>query len=395
MPGPSAGNCQHLCSYNVEGFLSVEPAQDGVLSDPQTPELQIGDSVVQASSKQYSTSRLLTKFAVVWWMFGVFVLCSLRFSSHTNISSTNQHLGFISTHTIHERAAKIRRQPSVIDTPVVNQNVGAPPYAYHKENGHRHFQPPTYDGISKAHPQFDFLFPSAREKMMEEQQKIMEMEEKFPFETSFKALQGQGQAGDMNLGAKEAEAMPQDVQAPAHQTNWGNLISRARKKFRKMFPNALSAACLGGVADLIVQSSVRMPASIGALNFRRAASFASFSFLYTGFVAPLVVYSLCDRIAGHGNSSREVISKVALDQFVHGPVCYIPIFYMFTGLYQGQSWVQAWTILKLKYFSTLKWFWVVWLWPSTILFAVVPYDFRVLYMACFAFVEKCVFSVLA
>jgi len=199
--------------------------------------------------------------------------------------------------------------------------------------------------------------------------------------------------------ATKSFSLPEDVQSSEQGTIWDNLTSH----LRQLMPNALRAAFLGGIADLAVQLAIHMPGSIHiaywpaywprVLDFRRTGSLALFSLLYTGFFQ-VGIYGLLDQIVGHGRSMKVVAAKLAFDCFLHAPAIYIPSFYLSTGLVQGRGWVGAMDTLKLKYLQTVRCYWMIWLWPMFLLFLVVPVRQRVVVVASFAFVEKCIYSII-
>jgi hypothetical protein len=160
---------------------------------------------------------------------------------------------------------------------------------------------------------------------------------------------------------------------------------------RATLSNAFKAACLAGAADLSIQVTCNKPRSIWDLNFRRIASFAAFSLVYTGGFQ-VALYRGFDHIVGAGQCVRVALTKVAMDCFVHAPVLYIPSFYVSTGLMQGLGWSGSLKMLQLKYSETLQCYCMLWSWPMFLIFSAVSVPRRVVFIAGFAFIEKCIYS---
>lgn len=154
-----------------------------------------------------------------------------------------------------------------------------------------------------------------------------------------------------------------------------------------MTARALQAGLIGFSADVLVQtifSGVPLP----CLDLRRSLSFFVFGTCYAGGFQPSV-YRLSDRIFG-----SSVFRKTMADMFIYAPFVYIPSFYMITGTFQGLGWSGSLEQLSLKLVTTHLAYLKVWFIPMLVYFRWVPEKSRVLFLACFGFIEKCIYSYL-
>jgi protein Mpv17 len=159
-------------------------------------------------------------------------------------------------------------------------------------------------------------------------------------------------------------------------------------RHKEMFSNGAKACSLGASADFLVQYMTSP--SYTDLDFRKTLSFAAFGFCYGG-VFLTQVYRRYEVWFGVGQSLRVVLTKLAFDFFIHAPVIYVPTFYMTTGLVQGLGLSGSVAKLKDKYYETLRVYFLIWPVPMTMCFFMPP-NVRVLFIASFAFFEKCIYS---
>eukprot|EP00444_Apocalathium_aciculiferum_P056497 CAMPEP_0183600140 /NCGR_PEP_ID=MMETSP0371-20130417/179785_1 /TAXON_ID=268820 /ORGANISM="Peridinium aciculiferum, Strain PAER-2" /LENGTH=264 /DNA_ID=CAMNT_0025812211 /DNA_START=67 /DNA_END=861 /DNA_ORIENTATION=+ len=160
------------------------------------------------------------------------------------------------------------------------------------------------------------------------------------------------------------------------------------------------------------------------LDMRRAASIGAFGFFYSGGLQRLI-YQKFDASFGTKATMQVVAKKVAADSFLHGPILYVPAFYMVTGLpmqvvakkvaadsflhapflyvpafymvtglLQGKSLEESFVRLRAMYCDTMTTYLMIW--PAAMfgLFWAVPEARRVVTLACLAFVEKAVYSLI-
>mmetsp|Transcript_31628 Transcript_31628/g.104821 ORF Transcript_31628/g.104821 Transcript_31628/m.104821 type:complete len:233 (-) Transcript_31628:322-1020(-) len=129
------------------------------------------------------------------------------------------------------------------------------------------------------------------------------------------------------------------------------------------------------------------------LDMRRAASIGAFGFFYSGGLQRLI-YQKFDASFGTKATMQVVAKKVAADSFLHGPILYVPAFYMFTGLLQGKSLDEAFGRLSAMYKDTVATYLMIW--PAAMfgLFWAVPEARRTVTLACLAFGEKAVYSMM-
>mmetsp|Transcript_22259 Transcript_22259/g.72062 ORF Transcript_22259/g.72062 Transcript_22259/m.72062 type:complete len:236 (-) Transcript_22259:468-1175(-) len=129
------------------------------------------------------------------------------------------------------------------------------------------------------------------------------------------------------------------------------------------------------------------------LDLRRAASIGAFGFFYSGGLGRLV-YQKFDATFGTKATMQVVAKKVAADALLHGPILYVPAFYMITGLLQGKSLDEAFGRLSAMYKDTVATYLMIW--PAAMfgLFWAVPEARRTVTLACLAFGEKAVYSMM-
>mmetsp|Transcript_31626 Transcript_31626/g.104818 ORF Transcript_31626/g.104818 Transcript_31626/m.104818 type:complete len:234 (-) Transcript_31626:147-848(-) len=129
------------------------------------------------------------------------------------------------------------------------------------------------------------------------------------------------------------------------------------------------------------------------LDLRRAASIGAFGFFYSGGLGRLV-YQKFDATFGTKATMQVVAKKVAADALLHGPILYVPAFYMITGLLQGKSLEESFVRLRAMYCDTVTTYLMIW--PAAMfgLFWAVPEARRIVTLACLAFVEKAVYSLI-
>jgi len=129
------------------------------------------------------------------------------------------------------------------------------------------------------------------------------------------------------------------------------------------------------------------------LDMRRAASIGAFGFFYSGGLQRLI-YQKFDASFGTKATMQVVAKKVAADSFLHGPILYVPAFYMVTGLLQGKSLDEAFGRLCVMYKDTVATYLMIW--PAAMfgLFWAVPESRRIVTLACLAFGEKAVYSMM-
>mmetsp|Transcript_94919 Transcript_94919/g.268146 ORF Transcript_94919/g.268146 Transcript_94919/m.268146 type:complete len:236 (+) Transcript_94919:86-793(+) len=180
----------------------------------------------------------------------------------------------------------------------------------------------------------------------------------------------------------------------------------SRVRLAKIWPWAKTAAQSAGIAtaaDVTTQwfmnkGNVPEIATSKAgvstnLDMRRAASIGAFGFFYSGGLQRLI-YQKFDASFGTKATMQVVAKKVAADSFLHGPILYVPASYMVTGLLQGKSLDEALGRLSAMYKDTVATYLMIW--PAAMfgLFWAVPEARRIVTLACLAFGEKAVYSMM-
>mmetsp|Transcript_71707 Transcript_71707/g.201170 ORF Transcript_71707/g.201170 Transcript_71707/m.201170 type:complete len:211 (+) Transcript_71707:61-693(+) len=180
------------------------------------------------------------------------------------------------------------------------------------------------------------------------------------------------------------------------------VLARARwaAQFWEWSKTAAQAGCIAASADLTCQlardhqkrgeAAGTWSSRFGRVDWRRVASFGAFSFFYGGFLQRFL-YRGFDAAFGAQQTGVVVMKKVAADLAV-APVIYIPCFYMATGLLTGLSIEASAQRLSDQFRETITAY--VSLWPGAVflVFRLVPEHHRILTMAGFAFMEKCIYS---
>ena len=141
-------------------------------------------------------------------------------------------------------------------------------------------------------------------------------------------------------------------------------------------------------ADLLVQTTVE-GRSIDEIDTTRTLVFTCFGGLWMGAGQYLLYCRLFERMVPGTTAAASAI-KMALDQLVHVPLLYFPIFYSTDALLQGK-WAKGFdhgvthvrTKLRTELWDSLKANWTLWLPGSFIGFKFVPTHLRIAPLAQF------------
>lgn len=163
---------------------------------------------------------------------------------------------------------------------------------------------------------------------------------------------------------------------------------------------AVMAGSMAGAGDIVCQSSLQnqrpnQQSSDGSnhvkLDLKRTFSFVVFGIVYGGLFQR-VVYQQFDAWFGVASTTRVVVQKTCAELFFHGPVIYIPSFYVTTGLIQGKTIKDSVSLLLANYEQTLRGYYVIWPVAILALFYKVPEGGRIAFLSGCSFVEKTTFS---
>lgn len=135
------------------------------------------------------------------------------------------------------------------------------------------------------------------------------------------------------------------------------------------------------------------------MDWRRNATFTAFGFMYLGgfqyFLYNKVFQRLCHHLKYTHGQTVAVGSKVFLDQALHHPFMYFPVFYSIKALaYNQPVYEYATTKYKNEIWDTVRALWCVWVPAQVINFSVVPMHFRIPYVAGVSFLWTVILSVM-
>uniref|UniRef100_A0A7S3PIC4 Peroxisomal membrane protein MPV17 n=1 Tax=Aplanochytrium stocchinoi TaxID=215587 RepID=A0A7S3PIC4_9STRA len=146
------------------------------------------------------------------------------------------------------------------------------------------------------------------------------------------------------------------------------------------FEKRLLPSCSPPESKQILQESERETSA--SFDIRRTFSFSVFTGLYIGGACN-AIYKIYPHVArmiskGRKPSDRTVgLVSTLLDNFVHVPTLYLPIFYISTNLMQGANAEFAKESLANNYFTSLVSCWGFWIPVQFLIFSAVPSVHRV------------------
>ena len=168
---------------------------------------------------------------------------------------------------------------------------------------------------------------------------------------------------------------------------------------RPMMVGAATATVKTTAADVLVQTALE-GRRIEQLDTRRTLVFTIFGGCWMG-VGQYLLYCRLFEWWVPGTTALASASKAALDQLVHVPLLYFPIFYSVDALLQG-----AWTRglnegvahmrakLETELWPSLKANWSLWLPASFVGFKLVPAHLRIPYVSGVSMVWTTIMSIM-
>jgi glycine cleavage system regulatory protein len=157
-------------------------------------------------------------------------------------------------------------------------------------------------------------------------------------------------------------------------------------------------------SDWIVQSQIEKREHI---DWRRNGTFAIFGFCYLGGVQYSIYVPLFSRLFPTAASyaaapvasklkdvagTRNMLTQVFLDQFVHHPLMYFPAFYALKEVVNGNSASDGIKKYSKNYKEDLAALWKLWV-PSTIInFTFMPMQLRIPWVASTSLIWTCIIS---
>merc|ERR1711976_568193 len=167
----------------------------------------------------------------------------------------------------------------------------------------------------------------------------------------------------------------------------------------KKFPFATGLITTGlktTAADLFAQKILERRKEV---DWRRNATFTCFGFAYLGcfqyYLYNNVFQRLCHPLRHKYGQITAIGAKVFLDQAVHHPFLYFPVFYSIKALTLGEPMVPyAITKYKAEIWESVKALWTVWVPAQFLNFSMVPLHFRIPYVAGVSFLWTVILSVM-
>ena len=168
---------------------------------------------------------------------------------------------------------------------------------------------------------------------------------------------------------------------------------------RPMLVGAATATVKTCSADVLVQTTLE-GRRFDQLDTKRTAVFTIFGGCWMGFGQYLLYCRLFEYWVP-GTTALASASKAALDQLVHVPLLYFPIFYSIDALLEGQ-WARGAdaglahmrTKMSEEMWPSLKANWTLWLPASFIGFKLVPTHLRIPYVSAVSMIWTTILSMM-
>eukprot|EP01023_Acetabularia_acetabulum_P009722 TRINITY_DN1439_c0_g2_i2.p1 TRINITY_DN1439_c0_g2~~TRINITY_DN1439_c0_g2_i2.p1 ORF type:complete len:220 (-),score=22.25 TRINITY_DN1439_c0_g2_i2:249-908(-) len=146
-------------------------------------------------------------------------------------------------------------------------------------------------------------------------------------------------------------------------------------------------------ADIFAQKVIEKKETI---DWRRNGVFSLFGFLYLGGFQYYLYNHLFTQICGPLRSTFGHIGtspiKTFLDQAIHHPFVYFPVFYLLKGALDQRPINQTIQNYKNELWENCKALWSVWVPAQLLNFAVVPFYLRIPYVALVSFLWTIILS---
>jgi len=134
------------------------------------------------------------------------------------------------------------------------------------------------------------------------------------------------------------------------------------------------------------------------IDWRRNAGFCTFGFLYLSlgqyWLYNKLFHKLCAPLKANYGYGVTVAAKVFLDQAIHHPFVYFPVFYSIKAAVEGRNWEWVWSKYTNEFRESVKQLWMIWVPCQIVNFAVVPMHYRIPFVAAVSFVWTTVLSVM-
>jgi len=186
------------------------------------------------------------------------------------------------------------------------------------------------------------------------------------------------------------------VFAPLIAVGSGYSAMAAQAPFTTGFvTTGLKTTAADAFAQLVVEKKEK-------LDWRRNAMFTVFGFTYLGgwqyylYNVKFVQWCpLITRVSGHFGPAP---LKVIIDQFIHHPLMYFPVFYSLKASVEGRPWLtgpdSAMSRYRAECFDCWKACWSIWIPAQLINFTLVPRHLRIPFVALTSFAWTVTLSVM-
>ena len=177
--------------------------------------------------------------------------------------------------------------------------------------------------------------------------------------------------------------------AKAHPFKFGCVFSSAKTSF----------------SDWIVQTQIEQRERV---DWVRNGTFATFGFFYLGGVQYAIYVPIFSRLFPSAAAyaalpslsarlkdvvgTRNMITQVIVDQFIHHPFLYFPTFYMFKEVIKGNPPQAGLEMYSKNYKEDLSALWKLWLPTMVINFSIMPMHLRIPFVASVSLVWTCIIS---
>jgi hypothetical protein len=171
-------------------------------------------------------------------------------------------------------------------------------------------------------------------------------------------------------------------------------VSDALRRRPMLFACA-SATTQTFCADVLVQTSLEQR-SVAQLDLHRTAAFTLFGAGWVGCGQYVLFCKVFEALVPSATAAASV-GKMALDQFLHVPLLYFPIYFSVDAWIQGkvaagEGFAHVQHKFDTELFELLKVNWSIWVPASFVGFRFMPTHLRIPYVSCVSFCWNCIFS---
>jgi len=151
-------------------------------------------------------------------------------------------------------------------------------------------------------------------------------------------------------------------------------------------------AAKAGLCDVCAQKYAQPEVE---LEWLRIGKFMVFCVGYVGSFQHVLFNRVYPRLFTASSSFVAAVQMALFDNFVHSPCLYLPCYYSFKSLVEGDSVAKGLQQYSQDGFSVLTACWGIWIPAQLLNFWLVPKNFRILYIAVTGSVWEVVLSYLA